>query len=247
MTNASASNVKICYVLDPPPAGLQIIPVMDDVTVAPQWPASVYPDANDLACGAGDGTTYLKFDLTALGKISSAKLFVHSAANPSATGTGADIDVVADTSWSEATLAWNARPALGARVARIDGVTPDRWYSVDVSGALSKGAKYAFALAPATTDGDTAHFLSKEASPTLRAYLLVKAEAAAPGEDAGAVIDAGPDASRTLDPHPVVADLPEEAASGCGVTPATSNDPGAILFALALIARRRPGRRARRT
>lgn len=243
MTNASASNVKICYVLDAPPAGLKIVPVTQDVTVAPQWPTSVYPDANDLACGVGDGTTYLKFDLTAL-KVSSATLFVHSATDPSATGSGADIDVVADTSWSESTLAWNARPALGTRLARIDGVTPDRWYSVDVSAAISKPDTYAFALGPATTDSDTAHFLSKEASSTLRAYLLVQAESV--GTDAG-VADAGADAAAkgpTNLGRPVVDELPE-ASSGCAVVPTSNNNAGALAFALALIARRLVRRRSR--
>lgn len=243
MTNASASNVKICYDLDPPPGGFQTVPVMEDVTVAPQWPASVYPDPGDLACGVGDGTTYLKFDLTALGgKVTSAKLFVHSATDPSATGSGADIDVVADTSWSESTLAWNARPALGARVARIDGVTPDRWYSVDVSGALSQPGKYAFALAPATGDTDTAHFLSKEASATLRAYLLVETVAA--GEDAG-VRDAGAaDGSRPPLNLPPAVQWPEE-PSGCSVGPSAHGAGAMFLLGLALAARRLAIRRAR--
>lgn len=245
MTNASASNVNICYVLDPPPVGFQVVPATEDVTVAPQWPASVYPDANDLACGFGDGTTYLKFDLSAL-KVTSAKLFVHSATDPSATGTGADVDVVADTSWSESTLGWNARPALGARVARIDGVTPDRWYSVDVSGAISKPAKYAFALAPATTDTNTAHFLSKEASGTLRAYLLVEATAA-DADDAGVVQDSGAaDGSRPTNlGRPIPGYSDDEPSSGCSVANTSSNG-GAVLFGLALLARRLTNRRARR-
>jgi hypothetical protein len=238
MTNATASNVKVCYVLDAPPAGVQTVPVLEDVTVAPQWQTSVYPDANDLACGAGDGTTYLKFDLSALsGKISAATLFVHSATNASAAGTGADVDVVSDTSWSESTLAWNARPALGASVGRVNGVTPDRWYSVDVGGALSKPGSYAFALAPASTDTDTAHFLSKEASSTLRAYLLVKTEAATGNDDAGTVVatDASIDGSRPVDPGPVM-DEPSWETPGCGVSPHSANRGGAVGFGLVLLA-----------
>jgi MYXO-CTERM domain-containing protein len=174
MTNASVSNVSICFELGGPPVGSQNVPVMEDVTVAPQSPSSVYPDVNDLACGAGDGTTYLKFDLSSLsGQVTSAKLFVHSATDSSSAGTGADVDAVADTSWSESTLTWNVRPALGQKLGRIDGVSPDLWYSADVTSAFSGPAVYGFALAPSATDTDTAHFMSKEASATLKAYLLL--------------------------------------------------------------------------
>ncbi len=244
MTNATATNVQVCYELGPPPAGFQVVPVMEDVTVTPQLPSSVYPDPTDLACGFGDGTAYLKFDLGGItGNVVSAKLFVHSASFSSATGTGADVDVVADTSWSESTLTWNARPALGARVGRIDGVTPDLWYSVDVSAGLSSPAKYAFALAPASTDTDTAHFLSKEASATLRAYLLVQT-APATGSDGGAttVLDAGLDPGPPATPDP--RGRPSHAfAAGCSAgASSSSRDAGTVagvLFALALIARRR--------
>ena len=43
MTNATASNVKVCFELDAPPSDVQTVPVIEDVTVAPQWPTSVYP------------------------------------------------------------------------------------------------------------------------------------------------------------------------------------------------------------
>ncbi len=175
MTNASASNVQICFELGGPPVGSETIPVMEDVTVAPQFPSSVYPDDSDLACGDNDGTTYLKFDLSQLaGKATSAKLFVHSGTDSSSAGTGADVYAVKDSSWSETTLTWDARPALGTKIGRIDGVSPDQWNTVDVTSAFAGPAVYSFSLAPAATDTDTAHFLSKEASPTLKAYLLLQ-------------------------------------------------------------------------
>jgi hypothetical protein len=236
MTNATASNVKICFELAAPPSNVTIVPVAEDVTVAPYDPGVVYPDANDLACGVGDGTAYLKFDLTAVGGVvSSAKLFVHSAVDSSAAGTGADVDVVADASWSESTLVWNARPALGAKIARIDGVAPNLWYSVDLSAAVSKPAKYAFALAPASGDTNTAHFMSKEASATLRPYLLIETT------DAG--VDAGQpehDASKPPSPLP-------DAASGCAVAHARTDPRAALVaFALVLVTRRRNRDRPRR-
>jgi MYXO-CTERM domain-containing protein len=234
MTNATASNVNVCFELAPPPANVKIVSVVEDVTVAPQYPTTVYPDATDLACGAGDGTAYLAFDLSSVGgSISSAKLFVHSAADASAAGMGADVDVVADATWSESSLVWNARPALGSRIARIDGVSPDLWYSVDVSAALSKPARYAFALAPSSSDTNTAHFMSKEASATLRPYLLVETTDAGPPitTDAGAPPSPSGDASNKPN-----APLPDsESASGCGVAPARSDDASAIA-ALALFA-----------
>lgn len=245
MTNATASNVKICFELAPPPSNVTIVPVSEDVTVAPYDPTSVYPDPNDLACGVGDGTAYLKFDLGALaGHVTSAKLFVHSALDSSAAGTGADVDLVADTTWSESSLVWNARPPLGAKVARIDGVVPNAWYSVDVSAALSKPAKYAFALAPASGDTNTAHFMSKEASPTLRPYLLV--ETGDGGVDAGEPADAGVDApSASGDASKPPAQWPEP-SSGCGVAGVRRDArwfPALLLFAILRLRRNRDRRR----
>jgi len=175
MANATASKVQICFELAGAPVGSETVDVMEDVTVAPQFPTSVYPDPNDLACGAGDGTTYLKFSLASVaGSVKQATLYVHSGTDPSSAGTGADVRAVADTAWSESSLTWNARPALGTQLGRLDGVTPDSWYTVDVSSAISGPGVFAFALAPATTDTDTAHFLSKEASASLKPHLLLQ-------------------------------------------------------------------------
>ena len=114
-----------------------------------------------------------------------------------------------------------------------------------MSGALSKPGRYAFALAPASTDSDTAHFMSKEASSPLGAYLLVKTVPATGDADAGTVVtvDASVDGSRPVDPGPGM-DEPWPDTGGCSVTPHPASRGGAVGFGLLLLAlARRRGER----
>ena len=247
----------------PPMSSGNMIPVLEDVTVSPQFATSVYPDANDLACGASDGSVYLKFDLREInGRATRATLYLHSAGDASAAGDGGDLEWVPDTTWSESTLTWNARPSpSGGSLGRITGVAPDTWYSVDVSARVSDASLYAFALVPSASDQNGAHFLSKEASATLRAYLQIEVSAIAP-QDATApvVIDAGsvtspPDAGTapTSSADAAVAHHADAAPSAqgqltsgcaCAITGHARAPSGALaLTALALLLLRR--RRAR--
>ena len=199
---ATIVSEEICYEPSTPVGETQIFPVIEDVTVAPFSPATVYEPVEDLACGLDDGTVYLKFDLRGLiGRVTRATVFLHSAADGSAQGTGGDVMYVSDDGWSESTLVWNARPNPdAAALGRIDAVTPDRWYSVDVSAQVSAPDVYSFALVPRATDLDTAHFLSKEATQTLQPYLSAEVEVVDADGDGS---PAGPDCDDArADIHP---------------------------------------------
>ncbi|HEX8916093.1 MAG TPA: DNRLRE domain-containing protein, partial [Humisphaera sp.] len=123
--------------------------------------------------------SFLRFDLTAgpaYSTLESAALRVFAKA--SAAGSVAmDLYAVAGTSWSETGLTWNARPAVGAKLAsRTVSSTTAAWVEFDVSAYVraqrAAGAtKVAFALRSPTATTPYVTFASDEAAanrPALR-------------------------------------------------------------------------------
>ncbi len=88
------------------------------------------------ATAAKNFDSYLKFDTTTVPVFSAAKLRLY--ASLSKTGTvGTTLYAVSSTSWSETTITWNNKPALGAALA--SGAITSKtlsWYEFDVTGYL---------------------------------------------------------------------------------------------------------------
>src|SRR5262249_59841843 len=85
---------------------------------------------------------YLKFDLTSLGTVSSARLRLFGADEPAGTARNQPVAVygLANTSWSETTLTWNNRPLAGGAAlatATILDTTP-RWYEWDITSYVQQ-------------------------------------------------------------------------------------------------------------
>lgn len=182
MPNARSTWNEVCFNSDAPPEEdtgtpepvvSETISASQDVTVAIDFPTSVFADYNDLVVEAGYSEVYLQFDLSAIpGIITSATLDISAGADGSATGSGTDVYVAANADWSENTLTWNARPGgLGNKLARAAPIESNGSYSLDVSSVMSAPGVYAFALLPAADDTNGSHFVSGEASvaagPTL--------------------------------------------------------------------------------
>lgn len=164
------------------------LPAVEDVTVAPTHPTTVYPDANDLSVGEGDSEFYVKFRVPSFaGRVVRAQLILHSGDYSSARGTGASVYAAASASWSEGSLAWGARPGpRGSRLARINGVEPDQVYTVDLGAtAVSAPGDIAFAVLPEAGDRDSAHFDAREVSPSRGPRLRLTVDPTAPAVDAG--------------------------------------------------------------
>jgi glucose/arabinose dehydrogenase len=81
--------------------------------------------------------TYLKFDLSTLSTIGSAKLRLYGHLTESASLQTA-VYGASDTSWSEGGLTWNTKPAVGTTAAAIVTIssTSDQWYEWDVTSLL---------------------------------------------------------------------------------------------------------------
>ena len=160
------------------------------MTVATDFPDSVYADSADLCVEAGYSEVYLQFDLSAVpGTITHASIELVAGTDGSAHGSGAEAWAVSDTSWGEETLSWGARPGgAGLVLDRIGPIDPGGSYSLDVSAAVSAPGVYAFGLIPADTDTDGAHFQSIEAGGSSGPHLRVEWEEAgggAAGDDSG--------------------------------------------------------------
>jgi len=176
MPNVVSTYSEVCFEVVDTGVLVEIVPVVEDVTAAEYLPDAVYPDVNDLAVGYQDSETYLKFVVGPInGRITRATIHLRSSADPSAAGDGGELYAVPSNAWSETTLTWNTRPATaGAPVASLSGVAPDQWYLFDASSAVTADGTYSFALVPRTTDANSAHFLSKEASTTFDPYLRIE-------------------------------------------------------------------------
>ena len=80
---------------------------------------------------------YFKFDLTNVGDISNAKLRINAALS-AAGSVATSVYPVSNTSWTEAAINWNNRPALGSPVLNsvtVNGTTA-AWYELDVTNYI---------------------------------------------------------------------------------------------------------------
>ncbi len=148
---------------------------VEDVAVA-SWEAGVYPSTFDLAV-EGDGAqntalSWMKFDLTSVvDPIVSATLTLHAREADEANGDGGTLHTGTDSSWSEQTMTWLTRPALGSGVGAYGPVTPGATFDFDVTAVVSGGGPVSFAVASFGANGT--HFSSKEDGDGSAAPLLV--------------------------------------------------------------------------
>src|SRR5882672_11801865 len=88
------------------------------------------------AAAAKNFDSYLKFDTTNIPVFSAAKLRLYASLSNNGT-VGTTLYAVSNTHWSETTITWNNKPALGAALA--SGAITSRtfsWYEFDVTGYL---------------------------------------------------------------------------------------------------------------
>jgi hypothetical protein len=152
--------------------------------VADTWvgnDAATTPHGSDVALYSVQGTptkaTYMKFDLTGVtGTVTAAKLTVTTTTGSSSGSPSVqNVYVVADSSWSEATLTYaTPAPALGTAVGTIPGgSTSNTAYTVTIPpSALQPFVGSQVTLAIRGAAADTFYVNSKEAA-TARPQLAV--------------------------------------------------------------------------
>jgi trimeric autotransporter adhesin len=104
--------------------------------------------------------SFLRFAVAApVGSVTSAKLrlFVRDAS------PNGGVLFTADPGWSESTLTWNSRPAIGTTtLASAGAVTAGTWIELDVSAIITGEGPYSFVIRGAS--GDVAYYDSEEAA-----------------------------------------------------------------------------------
>jgi PKD repeat protein len=104
--------------------------------------------------------SFLRFSVGApAGSVSSVKLrlFVRDAS------PNGGVLFTADPGWSESTLTWNSRPAIGTTtIASAGAVTLGTWIEFDVTAIVTGQGPYSFVLRGAS--GDVAYYDSEEAA-----------------------------------------------------------------------------------
>jgi MYXO-CTERM domain-containing protein len=178
MPNATATNDEVCWVSMPSDMESVTVPVLEDVTVGPSWANTVFPDVGDLAVEADGTAAYLKFEVPEIqGKITQARLFMHTSTAPSSDGDGGEVHAVMDSMWSEDTLTYGARPMVdAASLGRMGPGAADTPLSLELGTAVSSPGTYTFAVVSPPTDGNGTHFWSKEGSASAAAYLKIDYE-----------------------------------------------------------------------
>jgi PKD repeat protein len=132
--------------------------------------------------GTGDNRwTYLRFDTGSAGSISRAKLRLFGGLGGlRASSVGTAVHSAANTTWSEAAITWNNRPAAAANalaVTTVSHVVGGRWYEWDVTDyvrAEKAAGRHVVTLVVRTTASSTADvsFRSKEAGSNPPQLLL---------------------------------------------------------------------------
>jgi hypothetical protein len=108
--------------------------------------------------GSSETHTYLMFTVSGLsGAPASAKIRLLV---KDASAAGGALYTVSDTGWSESTMTWNTRPALGAFVANLGAAALNAWVEIDVSSIVTGNGTYSFAVTG--LNSDAAWYSSKE-------------------------------------------------------------------------------------
>jgi MYXO-CTERM domain-containing protein len=236
------------------------VSVLADVTAA-SWESGVYPDTADLnaeadANGAPTGVVYLRFPAVAAnGIVTHAVLKMHTQVNASAAGASGVVCPVADDTWSETTMTWATRPAMGSSCAGTSvSVDYDQNVEWDITALVKTGADLNVAIVSAEQNG--VHYMSKEAgdvakSPRLLFTVAPAADSGAAGSGgsgqggsggAGGVADAaagGKSGAAGSSYHPSGGSAEGDDGCGCRSVGRSPGSPGLVLLALLGLARTR--------
>ena len=103
--------------------------------------------------------SYLKFTVSGVGTVTSAKLKVYS----DSVTMGVDVYQSASTSWSEGTLIWDNAPGSTGSSLDYQSCSSDVWIEFDVTSAVTGDGTYSFVLKGDVNDSVN-DFLSSESS-----------------------------------------------------------------------------------
>ena len=134
-----------------PPVSITVIanlaPTADAYVRDSAWAGTNFGSATTLqvrvASGSGDRWTYVRFDTTGVATVRQARLRLFGALSATTSATVmASTFPVANTTWGEATITWNNKPATGgtalSTVTLVNNSTVPQWYEWDVTAYLQQ-------------------------------------------------------------------------------------------------------------
>jgi hypothetical protein len=152
---AGANGPELALTIDTPPSGTATLAATADTYVE-----------NGTAAGTNFGTSativadnspvrqaYIRFDLTTIAAVGSARLRLHVANNSNGPSPSGGTVARITGSWSEAATTYNTRPALGSSVATFGAVSQNSWVELDVTSAVVAGAVVDLAITSTNSDG----------------------------------------------------------------------------------------------
>lgn len=119
--------------------------------------AAMLADAND---GGSELQTYVKFTMPTLSGITNVKLRLRCF---NSTAGAYNVRSVANTSWTEGSLTWSNKPALGSTVTSFPSASSGTWVELDLTSVAASGATVSVAIVSAGTN-DGVDFRSSEYS-----------------------------------------------------------------------------------
>lgn len=126
-----------------------------DTYVDASTPTTNYGASAALAVdGSPVQRSFVRFTVANLTEpVTSATLRLH-VGNLSGAGSsnGGTVAAVADATWSETAVTWNAQPAVGGVLGALGSVARNTWYDVPVTGAVTGNGTFAFAVTSANAN-----------------------------------------------------------------------------------------------
>ena len=129
----------------------------DDATVKQAAPTATFNDGSLIVRKASNNAhTYLKFTVSGLtGPPQTAKLrlFVTDPSPNAGPVFTASNTTPSGTAWSEGTLTWNSKPAIGtSALSTLTAVSAGTWVEHDLKASISANNTYTFALTGGSSD-----------------------------------------------------------------------------------------------
>jgi acid phosphatase type 7 len=151
----------------------QTVAVAADAYVSSAKPSTNYGKAMALQADASPvERVYVRFTVAnTSGQVTKATLRVSAKSSSSA---GVAVWSVADSSWSESTIAWSNAPPLAASATRSTGAFSSGWVAVDVTPLVTGNGTVSFAVTTATAT--VVNLRSREAGSATAPQLVVETQ-----------------------------------------------------------------------
>jgi len=146
----------------------------DDATIDKTHPTTKYGASTSLIDDYSAYRNFLmKFSVSGVGSntVTSAVLKIYCT-NPSV--RGGYFYKTTTTSWQEETVTWNTRPALGSKWASLGSVSSGKWYSINLTGKITKDGVVSLRVTSTSSDGAVYYSKEKGSSYAPRLVLTVK-------------------------------------------------------------------------